>query len=306
MNASSPVLMALEAAGFKVDGIPRSGNSWLMMRCWRPDRHAHGDNKRSMGVELVYPYRVTCHGCGLRGLFKDLFPSFFGLYMTSAVREILGQLDTPSLAMPPSRPDVEAVYGGKLRELMRAPWPSQAIELLESKGVSLEVAKQFRCCWHAAEDPTKGAGGILFPVFSNGRCVGAQERPVDRRTVVRYKYWSPWPFSLHKYFFGVQKCQQCSDVFVVEGPFDAMHVHALGCNAVALLGKYLTDEKIKILRRLSPNVVYIYLDPDVDEQVLSRHAKQVAISGLRVRIVRKDRDPKYVTKEELDEIRGGI
>jgi len=307
-----------------VERVGRSGDGFLSTTCLLAEtRHPSGTDKRpSMTISISDGLSFArCWSCGYKRPFVDLL---FELNMTIGG---IADLAIEAQQIEQNRPFKTIVvnkneeinsyqnYTDVLNELYQNPWPEKAVQLLNQKGVTLEIARKFGCSFvpKGAEVVLPDGEGltiqddlILFPIITKGNdgkavCVGAQGRYVDQ-SKTRSKYFAPLPFKSSHFFFGEQVfgIRHKQPIILTEGPLDAMHLVQEGYRGVALLGLSLQEKKASKLLHANPGYVIILLDPDgPGQQAVSTIKSNLLKQNIQTIVRKPSKDPKYLTKAEI-------
>jgi len=106
---------------------------------------------------------------------------------------------------------------------------------------------------------------IVFPVKENGMIYGWQARLIDPQKNQPKAITMP-RFDKSKFLMG-NGCYW-NRLVIVEGPFDLMHIEAAeGVNAIASMGKVISQDQLKLILDSPAKEIYIGLDEDATEQV---------------------------------------
>lgn len=120
------------------------------------------------------------------------------------------------------------------------------------------------------------ANRVIIPFFQHGVLVGfcaidilgeklwLQKHPLKTTKDYR-KVLYPSNFSSEKCLFGMDDCERCPDsLIIVEGAREVMKLWQEGHrNTVAILGAFMSDEKMRLITELSPKFVYLMFDGDL-------------------------------------------
>lgn len=310
-----------------VDRVGRSGDGFLSTPCLLAEtRHLSGkDSRPSMTISISDSLSfVRCWSCGYKRPFVDM------LFELNMIYGGLADLAIEAQQVEQNRPfklvantkneEINSYqnYTEVLNELYQNPWSEKAVELLNQKGVTLDIARKYGCCFApkgtdiALPDGTEMIVQddlIVFPIMTSSPdnsliCVGAQGRYVER-SKTRSKYFAPLPFKSSKFFFGEQalSIRRSQPIILTEGPLDAMHVVQEGYRALALMGLSLQDKKASKLLLANPKYVILLLDPDGPGQQAVGVIKNTLLKHNIQTIVRRpDKDPKYLTKQDLSSL----
>lgn len=128
-----------------------------------------------------------------------------------------------------------------------------ALQYLQSRDISLDTAKKLRLKYNP--DNSR----IIFPIFSNGKCVGFSGRTVIDETPKIKNYSGPWK---SQHIMGADEWQK-RPVIIVEGLFAYARLiqHDLPYNVGALLGSSPSFEQLDFLLQFG-QPCYWMLDND--------------------------------------------
>ena len=157
-------------------------------------------------------------------------------------------------------------------------------------------------CWEAVQEGSVEVrydllrNRVVFLITRDGVCYGASGRSLDSGSL--YKWYN---YSNSPYIFYAHNSRENTrrSVALVEDCASGCSVVRV-CNAYSLLGTNLTQFTIKEIVDKGFEIVYIGLDPD------ARGKQLKLLSQLRpfvnAKIVNFPDDPKYLTKEQIDEV----
>lgn len=177
--------------------------------------------------------------------------------------EIVIETETilPEVKYPPSVVTVENHEG--------------AVKYLESRGVTLEIAKQYKLMYDVASKR------IVFPVTYQNRILGWQGRYIgkteyyDEETdsmVSIPKILTTPGLARDKTLMFRDRLFKSEHCVLCEGPFDAIKAHLCGGN-VASMGKIVSRHQLDLIRQAGVNRLYLALDPDA-----AREARKIVQS----------------------------
>ena len=207
--------------------------------------HDSGSDKHpSFGINLETQH-WNCYVCGEVGgkgnTLQDLAKKL----------EVTLPVNLVEIRKKPKRvnPKNKEVYEDYLKEIYSNN-PEIAYERLKDRGVSLNAIEELGVGGHSVLDE------IYFPdidIDGTLRGVTARSESFDSR----YKFELG---NKQQALFGMDK--PYDEVFLVEGPVDALKLKSWGFNGVATLGDRITQKKAE---RILPSASNIYLVPDNDE-----------------------------------------
>ena len=203
-------------------------------------------------------------------------------------------------------------------DMLERPLPSWALEFLETKGVNKKTAEKFGVTWVEKGYSDDWTGEDMF-----GRPRTARDRAVVvpvlekvgteivcRGTQARYfgegtRYLPLHKFPSSKIFFGEQYLENMKGkyTFLVEGPYDAMHLIQEGVLALGLFGTSLSKDKIITLKKLQLSRLYLALDPDIAGRKAAGKIKaKLNESLIPNQLLDLTQDPKYYSKQQLKDL----
>lgn len=306
--------------------VTRSGDWHVSISCMLAEtnhpkmKDNHPSMTISFGPELSF---VTCWSCGYRNTLVNLLFELNARYGGLAAIALNAQkieLERPlqTLSLEPKALEIptQRTYTTALNALYKNTWSAEATAFLESKGVSLEIARKFGCAFvpegmhveipYSEKAVTARYDLIVLPVMTkiNNKyeCIGAQARYITLQKT-HAKYFALFPFEATNYLFGEQllEVKKTQPILITEGPFDTMHLVGLGLRSVAIMGKSLRGKKIEKIQAVNPNLVILLLDPDSPGQRSAEIILKTLTDQKLTTISRKlSADPKYLSKSELN------
>lgn len=129
---------------------------------------------------------------------------------------------------------------------------------------------------------TRVHGRILIPIIFRGEIRSWQGRAFlddlgryENAILGTDTEWSPSQF-----LFGWDEAVGCQEVIVVEGPFDAMNI---GRGAVAMMGKGLSPDRLKLIRATGAKSATILYDADIPkDEKLKLHESLKSVMPTKV------------------------
>lgn len=151
---------------------------------------------------------------------------------------------------------------------------------------------------------------IMFPLFDiAGRVVGFSGRIYDNKDESKYINTKETPIfikgeQLYNYHIAKEEVRNSKYLIIMEGFMDVIRASTIGLsNVVALMGTALTHEQMKLIKRLSNNIV-LCLDGDKPGQNASyKIGEEFLKEGIEVKVVSlpNDDDPdSFILKEGKD------
>jgi hypothetical protein len=310
-----------------------TGEYRYKVRCpLAPWKHQNGrDARPSMTVnfDTEGPSIACCYTCGFYEPFYKLLyelRALMGGDKTVASAALLAnnydQVQRLSIA-PRRKQTVELKltdYTSYYVDHLRTPWSPEAIELMDSKNVSMKTARDlYQCAFIPAgywdenmgfkfesDDPKEMIhDSIAFPIMmrSSGKikCVGAAVRPLGGSI----KYFTMYPYQPTQHLFGQQILHKVKGhpLAIVEGYFDVMHLVQEGLYAGGLNGLHFSSRKGLLIQRADPTITLVMLDPDkAGQDAAEKVCAQLAAQNLTHQNVVLKRDPKNYSYPELREL----
>ncbi len=139
------------------------------------------------------------------------------------------------------------------------------------------------------------AGRVIWPILTiSGKVAGFGGRVLDQATKgVSMKYQnSPESivYSKRRELYGLFQAKQAISredlCYLVEGYTDVMAMHQVGVeNVVASSGTALTEEQIRLIHRLTPNIVVVYDGDEAGIKASQRGIDMLLSQGMNVRLL---------------------
>jgi len=134
---------------------------------------------------------------------------------------------------------------------------------------------------------------VIIPIFMEEKLVGYQGRDITGTATP--KILNPFGFNKSKVLFNYDRAAKFDEVVIAEGAFGAIRI---GPNAVATLGKLISDEQLRLLEPFKR--ITIMLDSDAHEEA-DKTARR--LKNLNVFIVfLKTGQPDDYTRKELEKL----
>lgn len=279
----------LYSIGVEVLRVNRDG--WGVARC-----PLHDDKSPSFVVNMEEGGWRCRSGCGSSGDLAVLVEMVTGEPVKDARRHLAS-------ASVPSAETLEKILDDEEGE----DEPEKAVEpffydrarcpaYMVKRGFTPETLKAWRVGW----DPDDRSA--VIPAYDGGKIVGLIRRRIDAGREPPYKYTDDFP--KNRILFGADMVREgAHQVYIVEGPLDAMYMWQAGLPAVATLGGGLSAEQVDLVRRRYWSVVTAFDNPASDKA--GRAATVAALSqlsGMEVQVMEYPagkKDPPECTVEEL-------
>lgn len=328
-NSLVMVLEGLRNLGIIQSPINESGEEHLKFSCIMAKyRHEFGrDRSPSMtaSIDPQGPSYLKCFACRYKRplitALADLNALTEGAVLSildwaREVEEKQKKIKSPGQKQKKKRIKVYN-YNDDLAWYFRQGMPQEGRDFLEAKGVPYQVARWLKISWiekatryRKDGTPYEVSKAILIPILSKiggqTTCVGAQYRPIYQKGK-RAKYGTFFGFSSSAFLFGehllTPEIVGHQRLFVLEGPFDAAHLHSLGERAVALIGLYCGRSKAEKIRLSMPRIIYVLLDADAEGQrATTRVVQDLAATGIPTVNLIPPRDPKELSRQDFQSL----
>ena len=217
----------------------------------------------------------TCHNEGTNGNFITFVATYEGITTSEAFKR-LGKTVTPIsevIKKLKEKKTPDQIYSSQIQKIYAASSllgiNSKAIAYLESRGISYTQAYAYGL----REGIDKFKGRILIPTFEQNQIVYFQGRDYTGKS--RLKTLNPpmvkdAVIGKSKIVFNLNKQPFARHIYVVEGPFDALKV---GMDAVALLGKTISETQFEKILTLKPSEITVAFDSDAHLHTLKTAEK---------------------------------
>ncbi len=228
---------------------------------------------------------------GKSGNLPQLVSEILGIDIISSIRTISRfVIDKPiEVNINVNAQDDEIEYFTKEDLCLIEEERDKAIEYLRSRDISEEFADHFEIGYDGA--------AVVMPIYDiKGRMIAITRRMLYGKP--KYKDSGQKSRTL----FNIQNAKGHRSVIVVEGPFDAIKVHAAGYpNVVATMMGHLSPHQVSLLRRNFESVI-VFTDNDQAGRKLGQQIAQ-ACQGMQVYFVPYLSDAKDPGELSFDEIR---
>jgi DNA primase len=133
---------------------------------------------------------------------------------------------------------------------------------LKQRGITKASCLAYRLGWC---DTGQYARRIIIPIVT-GELASFQARATWETSKHEAKYDTPTGAPLSRMLMGYEMMRAGAELWVVEGPFDAIACFQAGIPAVPLTGKELSDAQANLISKLKPSRVHVMLDPEAEVQ----------------------------------------
>ena len=147
---------------------------------------------------------------------------------------------------------------------------------------------------------------IIFPIFdAKGQCIAFGARTLEKNEVKYINSPETPIYTKGQHVYGLHLAKQAISqkdfVIIVEGYMDCLTPYQAGVhNIVASLGTALTVEQIRLLRRYTKNVVFLYDMDAAGEAAMMRSLDILIEEGMNVKVASLDeaQDPDSFVREQ--------
>lgn len=139
------------------------------------------------------------------------------------------------------------------------PEATEAANYLAERGVNIDIAKKYDISYYLE------TRRIIFPILHDGACIGWQARTIDDLPP-HLKVRNNIGFQRASSVMFIDKVKPDSFVIIAEGPIDAIKFDFCG-NAVATMGKTISDKQLETILNKSPKKVFLALDDDAAQEM---------------------------------------
>lgn len=226
----------------------------LMSVCPNP---THEDRTPSFGLNIE-TFDYNCYGCGFKGSgLKSLFTK-----LLLPIPDWVAELDSRPRFVSKAAREMPARHG-KIESAVRDTWipiltanPEAAAQYLAPRLIPTELVGQFRIGYNIRKDI------LFFPIFKrDGGLRGWVER--SDNYAERYRVMPPG-VARDTLLYGewMVPAGEPNNLYVVEGPVDALKLWSWGFKAVALNGSFMYEWQAKAILEIADQV---FIVPDNDK-----------------------------------------
>lgn len=269
----------------------------------------HDDNTPSMSINLRTGAWVCYTGCGSG---KSIFTLGARIFNVSSSQI---ELELERFKYVPTTDELLAELNTRAEDIMARPSYERDFAYTVAgvprwfidRGFDAETISQFGIRGNTTDH------SVQFPIFFRNEYLGIIKRlsPTQAK-IVGYRYHYTIGFDKSKILFGWDELVnrqlpgvKLHRVVLTEGPLDAMWCQRYGLPAVSILGAYISDEQIKILRLEGIEEIYLMMDDDVEgeiakDKIISRTQEYFGISVFNYPPkTTKKQDPQDMKPEQL-------
>lgn len=227
---------------------------------------------------------INCPFCHLRGLTPNTTYKL-GIHLTKHVYHCFrcdakGRLsylipqipDEKIIQEPTKETDLERLPGPAI-PLLQAPYPACEIikRTLSAKNWEVsEIAKYSYFVEEYKKGEMNSGPRIIFPITMNGIYAGFQARTIYKDD--RIKYISATGIKRNRVMWNYDRAfTQREQLVITEGFFDCIRTGL--DDAVATLGKIITEAQLAIIKLADFKRVIIFLDPDAEKELYANADK---------------------------------
>ena len=280
----------------------RSEGGFYYTRCWRCGKnklyvHA-GDADQSKGF-------WRCWVCGHHGNIFDMIGELEHIEKREAFQKVVGGSSEDYANYKPilelTLDDIKKKEIIKInkpielpsnfRQIWEFPKDSPGYRYAIRRGLTPDLMRKFDIRYNSL------MRRIIFPIYHRGKAVGWQARAISNEMTP--KLLSNEGLKKSLLLYGFDNIEKVESIMIVEGPIDAVRGHKH--NAVALLGKSLSENQFKLLLRM-PHLkqIYIGLDPDARKVAYNMAIRLADIWNVNVMRLPTHKDIGACTEQEVD------
>ncbi|SNS21270.1 DNA primase [Anaerovirgula multivorans] len=216
----------------------------------------HSESKPSFGVSTKEPYSYNCFTCGESGTVDDLARYVYG----DSGLDMLGFLKRTTIekSLKDRLVDVKSILS---KESIQYVSDEEVLKLMKKRHAYIEgrgFTNRSLLTYEVGYDSVNSA--ITFPVRDlTGGC-----RFIVTRSINSKHFHIPNNAVKKDVLYGLYylKNRGFREVFINEAPIDTISCYQSGLPAVAVLGKFLFKEQVRLLIRLGFNEVNLFYDND--------------------------------------------
>lgn len=145
-------------------------------------------------------------------------------------------------------------YPSQLQLELDNPMSEDGVKYLESRGISKELAQYYEITYSPWDRR------VVLPIYQNGACKGYQGRAIDKCDP-SFRMRNNIGFRRDSLVMFYDSAVNEEDLFVLEGPFDALKFHGFG-GFIATMGKVVTSKQVDLIKNTRSRRVYLGLDDD--------------------------------------------
>lgn len=273
-----------------------------------------GDNPSAFSFNLKKGHFYCATRCNHIGNFIQAYTKYKGITHKKAIQELAKwkgiTVKGKKLALKPKPIEKEVEIDQKVT-IQRLPdisnWEKKGlIPLKKHERFSKESIERFQI-----QEGIEGRyeNRIVFPLFdhegrwiaNNGRWKGED---YDGINIPKYLY-SPEPFLSRYILYGYHITKEAPYYLLHEGVTDVIKAFEYGYPAQAILGSYLSEEQVELIR-LNPKPVYLGFDGDKAGMKATKQSIELLfqkhMTDVYVLLFPLEKDPGSVSKEKYDQV----
>lgn len=210
----------------------------------------HNETKPSFGISTVYPYMFNCFSCGASGELVTLVSHVYEINYLKAYGKILR--DYSAIDLEPLKSDHEKKWRDVTEEEILN-YRRKRHSYIRSRGVTDYTLQKYEVGYDEENY------SITFPV----RDLYGNPLFILRRNVNNKFYHIPKGAPKKKSLYGLSYLyEKVNEVFIVEGPIDVLSCYEVKLPAVALMGRTLSKNQLKLLQLAGIDKIILFLDND--------------------------------------------
>jgi 5S rRNA maturation endonuclease (ribonuclease M5) len=266
----------------KFNDFKRSGDE-IQIKCPYCPKMGQGVDRKYKLYINIQKQVFNCFRCGTKGKLNMLIPQV-DIVQDKAI-DIVEKKTLESLP-----------HCIKLHDL-EYPWSELVFELLLDKGFSpATLDKVLYFCKDYRKGDFKYGPSLIFPIYQLGQYRGFQARTIYKN--VQPKYISATGLDRETILYNYDSAFNQKTLVITEGFFDCLKV---GANAIATLGKEITEKQLRLIKLGDFKEVIVFLDRDAEKE--SRDiAKKIAIYFKTYLAIPTKKDPGQMSRIEIKEL----
>lgn len=273
---------------------------------------------RPSGIWILCPFHVEtraslvisreglwhCFGCSLSGRFEKFIAMLEGISVGEARKRLSGWRVSVGLGLKSDERKKDENDVGFLRRVYEEFCVVDYVPgCLQDRGLTVDDFRRFGLRICLSNVYVKGVnlfGWLVAPCFDwDGVFRGLFMRKVSKKDKVFLNTASGM-------FWREDLVRRDVGLILVEGIFDAIFLMKKGFNALALLGKSVTDLQMRRFLELRwENPVFVFLDPDAPFDA-ERLCSRLRLLGIRAFNIRAGSDPDELSEDEILQLRNII
>ena len=253
-------------------------------------------------TRIYYNYRKgigICHHCSIKFDLVKYLQALYGISKADVLK-LLNNEESDYIRTE-IKPEEYKIY--VLQNIIPIRESLEATDYCISRGITQDIIDRFSLKYipsHEVIDGVKYYGGkrIFIPVFGeDGELVFWQARDITGKA--KNKYLFPKGINKSNFIYNFNSLQKGAKyVILCEGIMDVFGWTKANKLAVALFGKYMSDEQYNLLLSYNIKTIYVALDQDALDYSIAIQ-KRLGQSSI-VKFIRMERDSDECSRSELN------